>query len=66
MKDISEEFPFSKEEMKTRFSEAERIQLMELGYAYDDIYTWNSAGWVALDGKVYDFDGKYLGMHKDL
>jgi len=66
IKDLPPGFPLSPDKMKVRFSETKRIQLMEIGYKYDDICTWNNAGWVALDGKVYDFDGNFLGMKKDL
>ena len=64
--DISMDFPFIMEKLKLTFNETDRIQLMEIGFKYDDINTWNNGGWVALDGKVYGFDGKFLGLEKDL
>ena len=60
IKDIQGDFPFPMEELPVSFTEQDRIQLMELGYDYESVNTFNYAGWVALDGKVYDYDGNLV------
>lgn len=66
LKDVSHDLPFSYKKLNCRFDEMDQIQLMEIGFSEKDLSIWAHGGWVALDGKVYDFDGKFLGMDEDL
>lgn len=57
VEDLPERFPIPMEKLETRFDQQKRIQLMEIGYDFNNLYTYGVYGWVSLDGQKYDYDG---------